>query len=269
MPVRKRSRAWTTETGFRPSRTLALKKKQTRGAQRKNARVVVPRNKLGFPTSMVSTLRYTDRIDFAPTAITTLAHTFAANDVYDPNVTGVGHQPRGFDEYTLLYDTFTVTTSRMSVNWMYEGYGGPSSTGASGNMEQGIEDESNVAAVSPAICGIFKSNATYGASIDNSEQMEKDRTTWTVLNTQSSAKTTSSRSSFDEFFGKQDLVAAEGYSGTTGGFGSGTAPAEKVFYHVWASRGSDDYPAGVCKITAYITIEYRVTFTNPKPLDAS
>ena len=272
MPVRKRSRlgsGLTIERGFRPSRTENLRRKQQRGAQRKNARVHVPRNKLGFPTSMVSTLRYTDRIDFAPTAITTLAHTFGANDVYDPNVTGVGHQPRGFDEYTLLYDTFTVTSSKMSVNWMYEGYSGPSQVSATGALEMATEDSADVSAVPPGICGIFKSNASYGASIDNMEQMEKDRTTWTVLNVQSSAKTSSSSSNFNEFFGKQDLVAADGYSGTTGGFGVGSAPSEKVYFHVWASRGSNDYPDGVCKLTAYITIEYRVTFTNPKPLDAS
>lgn len=268
MPARKRLRS-TTEGGARPSRTAALRRAQQRGARSKNARVVVPRNKLGFPTSMVSTLRYTDRIDFAPTGITTLAHTFGANDCYDPNVTGVGHQPRGFDEYTLLYDTFTVTSSKMSINWMYEGYNGPSTTGDSGNLQQAVEDQADVAAVSPAICGIFKSNAAYGASIDNNEQMEKDRTTWTVMNPQSSTKTTSSRSNFNEFFGKQDLVAADGYSGTTGGFGVGSAPTEKVYFHIWASRGSDDYPAGKCLVTAYVTIEYKVTFTNPKALDAS
>ena len=33
--------------------------------------------------------------------------------------------------------------------------------------------------------------------------------------------------------------------------------------------GSGDYPAGTIKVVAYVTIEYRATFTEPKPLAAS
>jgi len=267
MPVRKRGR-FSFERGFRPTRTAALKRKQTRRLG-KNAPVSVPRNKLGFPTSMSSTLRYVDRIDFLPDSVSTKAHTFAANDLYDPNVTATGHQPRGFDEYTALYDTFTVTSSKIAVNWMYEAYNGPSSQSATGALQNQTEDSVDVAAVPPVLCGIFKSNQTYGSSIPVGEQMEKDRTVWTVVTPQGESHSTSANSAFSEFFGKQNLIAAEGYSGTTGNFGTGAAPSEKVYYHVWAARGSDDYPDGLCKITGFITIEYKVTFTNPKQLDAS
>lgn len=235
----------------------------------KNTRVVVPRTKLGFPTSMSATVRYVQRTDMAPQGLDTLAQTFAANDIFDPDVTGAGHQPRATNQYALLYDTFTVTSSKISVNWMFEGYSGPSTVSATGALQTNVNDSATSPAVSPAICGIFKSNAGYGASIKNHDQMEQDRTTWITMNTQSSSKTTSMSSNFSEFFGKQDMVAASGFSGTTGSTLVGASPTEKVYYHVWASRGSDDYPDGVCKVTAYVTIEYRVTYTNPKKLAAS
>ena len=235
----------------------------------RNARVTVPRSKLGFPTSMSTTVRYTQRLDVAPTSLDTLTFTFAANDIFDPDVTGGGHQPRGSQEYAVIYDTFTVTSSRVLVNWMFEGYGGPSTVSSTGALQSRSEDSTTSPAVSPVICGIFKSNKGYGGSIKVADQMEQDRTTWTVMNTQSSTKSTSASSDFSEFFGKQDLIAADGYSGTTGGSLVGSSPSEKVFYHIWAARGSDDYPDGVCKTTAYVTIEYKVTYTSPKKLDAS
>lgn len=259
-------RSWTTAARKRDAR------KQRAGwlsKRARNARVVVPRSKLGFPTSMATTVRYTQRVDLAPTAIDTLAQTFAANDIFDPDVTGAGHQPRGSAEYAALYDTFTVTSSKISINWMYEGYGGPAVTSATGALQTNVNDSATSPAVSPVIAGIFKSNKGYGASIKVNDQMEQDRTTWTVMNTQSSAKLTRASTDFSEFFGKQDMVAADGFSGTTGGSLVGAAPTEKVYYHVWAARGSDDYPDGVCKITAYVTIEYKVTFTSPKKLTAS
>lgn len=40
---------------------------------------------------------------------------FSANGVYDPNVTGTGHQPLGFDTMMLYYEQYTVHRSSMSV----------------------------------------------------------------------------------------------------------------------------------------------------------
>jgi len=53
---------------------------------------------------------------------------------YDPEVALGGHQPRGFDQFTDVYNTFTVLGSKISVSWMYEGYDGPSSVATLGNL---------------------------------------------------------------------------------------------------------------------------------------
>lgn len=255
-----------TETGSRPSRTGWLKAKQTRKprSRRRNARVVVPRDKLGFPTSMVSTLRYTTRQEFTPTGTTTQALTFLANGLYDPEAAVGGHQPRGFDEMMELYKTFTVTSSKIMVNWMYEGYDGPSTTDSTNKYVQGRASISDCPAASPCICGIMRSAEAYGSSIQIADQMEKDRTSWTVITPQSEAKVSSAKSQLSDFFGKQDLVAADGYSGT-----DAADPDNKAYYHVFAARGSDDYPSDQVKLVAYITIEFRATFSEPKPLDSS
>ena len=41
---------------------------------------------------------------------------FRANGCFDPEVTGVGGQPRGFDQYATLYDRYVVTSSKITIN---------------------------------------------------------------------------------------------------------------------------------------------------------
>ena len=46
-----------------------------------------------------------------------MVHHFRANGLYDPNLTGTGHQPRGFDEHAALYDHYTCIGSKMKVTF--------------------------------------------------------------------------------------------------------------------------------------------------------
>ncbi len=42
-------------------------------------------------------------------------HIFSANGVYDPDITGGGHQPRGLDQMFALYDHCTVIAAKVSL----------------------------------------------------------------------------------------------------------------------------------------------------------
>ncbi len=42
-------------------------------------------------------------------------YTFLGNDLYDPNFSGTGHQPRGFDQYSALYNRFRVLGSKIEI----------------------------------------------------------------------------------------------------------------------------------------------------------
>lgn len=44
-------------------------------------------------------------------------YVFSANGLYDPNITGVGHQPAGFDQLMSFYDHFTVVSSKITVDF--------------------------------------------------------------------------------------------------------------------------------------------------------
>ena len=43
-------------------------------------------------------------------------HVYSANGMYDPNITGVGHQPMGFDQFIgVLYDHYCVVGAKIKA----------------------------------------------------------------------------------------------------------------------------------------------------------
>lgn len=268
MPKRARTSRFTSvpASSIRPSQRTALRRRQTRGKGR-NALVKVPRNKLGFPQSIRTKLRFCERVEFEPTNTQIQQIKFRANGMYDPNVQVAPgqHQPRGFDEFMAVYKTFTVHASTCSVSFMYEGYNGPSLKSALGNLTQSYQSttENIVPALTPVLCGLYKGTEALAAGTGE-EQIEKDRQTWTYITPQQGHKTLRTSCRISDFYGKPALTGAEGYTGS-----DSADPTEQVLYEVWAARVSNDYPAETTKVVGYVTIEYDATFTEPKALAQS
>ncbi len=67
-------------------------------------------------TTQKATFRYAFRFQLNPGAGGTPAiHVFSANGAYDPDITSVGHQPRGFDQLMSLYDHFVVKSTKIKL----------------------------------------------------------------------------------------------------------------------------------------------------------
>lgn len=71
-----------------------------------------------------ATLRYAEEIDLDANAGSYDSYTFSANGLFDPNITGTGHQPKGFDQLMTLYGRFYVTRSRIKVTPKFLGSAG-------------------------------------------------------------------------------------------------------------------------------------------------
>lgn len=103
MPYRRR------KTTKRPIRRRA------RRVRRKTINNVARFNR-PFARSAFVKLRYVQRITLEPTAGGVAdSHFFRCNSLYDPDYTGVGHQPIGFDEYANLYKHYTVYGAKINV----------------------------------------------------------------------------------------------------------------------------------------------------------
>lgn len=60
---------------------------------------------------------YYDRIGLtAPTTGNVVSYYFSANGLFDPDITGTGHQPMGFDQMMSLYNQYTVYHSSIRVS---------------------------------------------------------------------------------------------------------------------------------------------------------
>lgn len=68
-----------------------------------------------FPARTTRRLRYFESVTASMTAGALTAYVFSANGIYDPNITGGGHQCMGFDQIMLSYNHYIVTHAKITV----------------------------------------------------------------------------------------------------------------------------------------------------------
>lgn len=100
------------------------RRRYRRGGKRKVSKMVSKRKRMGrlmkpswfpFGKSRTCKLRYAESININPGAGVAGQYIFSCNSLYDPNVSGTGHQPYGFDQLMALYNHYTVTGARCRV----------------------------------------------------------------------------------------------------------------------------------------------------------
>lgn len=69
---------------------------------------------IGFPDVLHVRLKYVETISFSGSA-TPAAQVYRMNDLHDPNLTGVGHQPDYYDQLTAIYGRWCVLASQAEV----------------------------------------------------------------------------------------------------------------------------------------------------------
>ena len=76
---------------------------------------VIERSMPLFSARCTKRLRYSTNFQLTSTAGAVASYVFAANGLYDPDITGTGHQPMGFDEMMLYYNHYCVTNASIQV----------------------------------------------------------------------------------------------------------------------------------------------------------
>jgi len=90
---------------------------------------------LGFPARKRVTLKYADTYQLLSTAGATATQTIAVNSCFLPDVTGTGHQPRGFDQWcttTGPYTKYRVLAVRAVIEATLNGGGATPGTMSAG-----------------------------------------------------------------------------------------------------------------------------------------
>lgn len=69
----------------------------------------------GFPSSLVTTLRYADVYTLTSTTQAVAKQVFRMNSLFDPDFTGTGHQPYYFDQIAAIYGGYCVLGAKLKA----------------------------------------------------------------------------------------------------------------------------------------------------------
>ncbi len=181
-----------------------------------------------MPASKWVRLKYVQTIALDPAIASVAAHYFRANSLFDPDYTGVGHQPMNFDQVILPYDHYTVYGSKMKVTYM-KNVSTASAPGAYGIF---LDDNNTLTYTSAE--GIIESNQRGSKWKTTSDIEESDR----QVSVGWGAK---------RFFGVNSL------SGNNFRAAHGGNPAEDAYFVVWFSNIAGNDPASA---NFMVEIEY-------------
>lgn len=240
--MRYSKRLYYAKGGRRRPKRASKRKKLYTDAKLKHGPMTVPLSlvpyRRAFPNSIRTTLRYHTYCQPNPGVGAVAVNVYSANGLYDPDITGVGHQPMGFDEYMNAYDHYTVVGSQISV-WFQN----PTS--------------------STVQCGVALNSGTptLGTIERYTENGQGKHVVLTGLNYGKSIGEVTMGFSGKKFFNKKDIVGEKDFAGTIS-----ANPTEQAYFHVWV--GAFD-GADVDAINCIVTIDYIVVFHEPQALAQS
>lgn len=221
----------------RPKRILARPYRRRRPTYRRKFRKIRKLPYAGVGKSKIIKMKYCQQISLNPTAGAKVVNVFVANGMYDPDATGTGHQPLGFDQWMTFFDHYNVLGAKITMEYI-------SDTGAP---------------VTPCYFGILLSDD--GVSVlakSNIEHLLESRQTTHKVgvggdNASSKKLKAVKYFSSKKFFGRNPVQTDLKGSSITN-------PSEKAFFECWAAsvNGNDPVYANFL-----VTIEYIAKLTEP------
>lgn len=193
-----------------------------------------------MPSTFPTRLRYFSNFTVNPGAAGTAGvHVFSANGAYDPDITGAGHQPRGFDNIATMYKTYQVIKSSISV-WY----------------------SSRNSNTYGCICGVALKDYA-GAETDAMEYLEYGKQHNAMLPFGQGAPAVNITLNFDQRYSSGDLSI--GQDDTLEGTVSAN-PAKQFYYHCFVEpiQSVDE-----ASIDCYAIVDYYCVFNEPAPVTAS
>lgn len=167
-----------------------------------------------------------------------VSQVYSLTNLYDPDTTGIGHQPIGFDQIMPMYDHFTVIGARARVEFINED------------------------TTQPQLC-LLQLKDTATTSANAAEVIENGTSRYCLLSPSGGSKDTYTLTinfSSKKFFGRSPMDGDK-YQGTIG-----AAPLDNCYLHIMVDPQTT---SNVSSVKYMITIEYIAVLTEPKQLSQS
>lgn len=197
------------------------------------------------PPVMYTKFRYSQEILLNPTTSACVANSFAANGLYDPDLTGVGTQPRGFDQLCSaagLYSSYLVLGSMITVKFVSQ------AADTTGITYVGIS---------------LRTSSTFATGVET--QISDRYTKYKVLTGINSGTTrnVSNSLSVKKFLGLKDVQDEDACRAAYN-----ANPTRLLYYQVWACPCNTGVVEPV-SLVALVQIDYIVQLQNPVSLATS
>jgi hypothetical protein len=194
-----------------------------------------------FPAIQRARLRYCSTFTTGTLSVIS-NYRLKANGCFDPNTTGTGHQPYGFDEWSAFYSDYVVLSSRIRATW--------------------YTDSSSTQAFCRIGINVVPAAASAPGDIDiGAEQAVVEGVLGGEWDASSGMKTMVAAYDAKKYFHIDDVLDNK----TRVGAAVTADPSETVEYLLWA----DDIAGATYTFGCAYTIEYDVVFSEPKPLGKS
>ena len=167
-------------------------------------------------------------------------YVFRANSLFDPNVTGGGHQPMTFDQMSVFYNHYVVSGAKITVK------------------AYSTDDAASV----PTLVGVMLNDDTTTPS-NFTEVLEQRKGRYTIVNPSQKAVTVSQTYSAKKFFNITDIKD----NLTRIGAAIDKDPVDDAYFTIYAlpMNGSTDTGAFNC----IVTIDYTAHFSEPRDIATS
>lgn len=110
---------------FRPARPWALRPYSRRAHYGRKASTAFIRQPSSIPDRLYVKLRYREQLAWTQVSGNLADNVYRGNSLFDPDLTGTGGQPLGFDQWAAFYASYTVLASECKVTSMLNGSVGP------------------------------------------------------------------------------------------------------------------------------------------------
>ena len=187
-----------------------------------------------LPRKFVTKLIYADNGTIDPAIGQVGDYVFSCNGLYDPNITGAGHQPRGFDQLMLMYDHYIVLGAKIVVRF---------------------SNPNNASAIMAGIA--IRDQNTNDPNVLNWEEDSYIKKTVVSSNAGSAVASLAHSVNPNKFLSRSKPLSDPQLKGDVG-----NNPTEQAYFHVgmWPLDGASNL--SVCAFA--VQIEYIVAFIEPK-----
>lgn len=217
-------------------------KRRFHSGKRNYSSVVTKTLSSGFPTRYLTKLKYVESVIIDPPTAGQLGYyVFRANSIYDPNVTGTGHQPSGRDIFAGVYKNYMVVGSKITARFL-----------SSETTNQVIAIHGIKVSADSSLTNPYASDLIENGNVRYKMMNYKAPTQgYTPLNT------TIAKWSGRKWFGWKD------WRDNTAQYSSpmSTNPAEQVYYIVFVGDANYAESLNLMPCALTVTIEYIVSFS--------